>query len=362
MTLLLTYLFIALLVSFVCSVLEAVLLSSTSSYIESLSKKDNSDAVEMLKGLKSNIDKPISSILILNTFAHTMGAAGVGAQAQVLFGQEMETVIAVLLTLAILYLSEIIPKTIGAVYWKKLLIPSAYIINFLIKVTYPLVWISLFITKSISKGKVKDSNFSRDEIMAAVTMGEREGSILSKESALIENLFKLKNIKTKDIMTPRSVVFAFKSDVTVEDAIEDDKMYIHSRIPIYDETIDDIVGIVFNQSILEESVEERDNTILKDITVPVHKISENVPVSSLIDQFVNRKTHLFIVQDNYGQTSGVVTLEDAIETLLGVEIVDEMDEVEDMQAFAKDKSKQFQDKLLVEKKRLQKLDLSKQSN
>ena len=357
MTLLLTYLFIALLVSFVCSVLEAVLLSSTSSYIESLSKKDNSDAVEMLKGLKSNIDKPISSILILNTFAHTMGAAGVGAQAQVLFGQEMETVIAVLLTLAILYLSEIIPKTIGAVYWKKLLIPSAYIINFLIKVTYPLVWISLFITKSISKGKVKDSNFSRDEIMAAVTMGEREGSILSKESALIENLFKLKNIKTKDIMTPRSVVFAFKSDVTVEDAIEDDKMYIHSRIPIYDETIDDIVGIVFNQSILEESVEERDNTILKDITVPVHKISENVPVSSLIDQFINRKTHLFIVQDNYGQTSGVVTLEDAIETLLGVEIVDEMDEVEDMQAFARNKNKQFQDKMLVEKKRVAKIRL-----
>ena len=357
MTLLLTYLFIALIVSFICSVLEAVLLSSTPSYIESLSKKDNSDTVEMLRGLKSNIDKPISSILILNTFAHTMGAAGVGAQAQILFGQEMETVIAVLLTLAILYLSEIIPKTIGAVYWKKLLIPSAYIINFLIKVTYPLVWISLFITKSISKGKVKDSNFSRDEIMAAVTMGEREGSILSKESALIENLFKLKNIKTKDIMTPRSVVFAFKSDVTVEDAIEDDKMYIHSRIPIYDETIDDIVGIVFNQSILEESVEERDNTILKDITVPVHKISENVPVSSLIDQFVNRKTHLFIVQDNYGQTSGVVTLEDAIETLLGVEIVDEMDEVEDMQAFAKDKNKQFQDKLLVEKKRLAKIRL-----
>lgn len=357
MTLLLTYLFIALIVSFICSVLEAVLLSSTPSYIESLSKKGNSDAVEMLRGLKSNIDKPISSILILNTFAHTMGAAGVGAQAQILFGQEMETVIAVLLTLAILYLSEIIPKTIGAVYWKKLLIPSAYVINFLIKITYPLVWISMLITKSISKGKVKDSNFSRDEIMAAVTMGEREGSILSKESALIENLFKLKNIKTKDIMTPRSVVFAFKSDVTVEDAIEDDKMYIHSRIPIYDETIDDIVGIVFNQSILEESVEERDNTILKDITVPVHKISENVPVSSLIDQFVNRKTHLFIVQDNYGQTSGVVTLEDAIETLLGVEIVDEMDEVEDMQAFAKDKNKQFQDKLLVEKKRLAKIRL-----
>ena len=361
MTLLFTYLFVALLVSFLCSVLEAVLLSSTSSYIESLSKKENpSNAVEMLKDLKSNIDKPISSILILNTFAHTMGAAGVGAQAQILFGQEMETLIAVLLTLAILYFSEIIPKTIGAVYWKKLLIPSAYLIKFFIKITYPLVWLSMFITNLISKGKKNESNFSRDEIMAAVTMGEKEGSILSKESALIENLFKLKNIKTHDIMTPRSVVFALKSSVTVEEAIEDDKMYIHSRIPIYNESIDDIIGIVFNQTILEESVEERDSTLLRNITFPVHKISENVPVSVLIDLFVKRKTHLFIVHDNYGQTTGVVTLEDAIETLLGVEIVDEMDEVEDMQAFAKDKSKQFQDKLLVEKKRLQKLELSKQ--
>ena len=355
MTLLLTYLFVALFVSFMCSILEAVLLSSTSSYIESLSNKGNSNAVEILKELKSNIDKPIASILILNTFAHTMGAAGVGAQAQILFGQEMETLIAVLLTLAILYFSEIIPKTIGAVYWKKLLVPSAYLISFLIKITFPLVWISMFITNSISKGKTKESNFSRDEILAAVTMGEKEGSILSKESVLIENLFKLKNIKTKDIMTPRSVVFALKSTVSVEEAIEDDRMYIHSRIPVYGDTIDDIIGVVFNQIILEESVEERDNTLLKDIMVPVHKISENVPVSALIDQFVNRKTHLFIVEDNYGQTSGVVTLEDAIETLLGVEIVDEMDEVEDMQVFAK--NRKLQDKMLLEKKRLEKIRL-----
>lgn len=355
MTLLITYLLIALLVSFLCSILEAVLLSSTSSYIESLSKKGSSNAVEILKELKSNIDKPISSILILNTFAHTMGAAGVGAQAQILFGQEMETLIAVLLTLAILYFSEIIPKTIGAVYWKKLLVPSAYIISFLIKITFPLVWISMFITNTISKGKTKESSFSRDEILAAVTMGEKEGSILSKESVLIENLFKLKNIKTKDIMTPRSVVFALKSTVSVEEAIEDDKMYIHSRIPVYGETIDDVIGVVFNQIILEESVEERDDTLLKDIMVPVHKISENVPVSALIDQFVNRKTHLFIVEDNYGQTSGVVTLEDAIETLLGVEIVDEMDEVEDMQVFAK--NRKLQDKMLLEKKRLEKIRL-----
>ncbi len=342
-----------------CSILEAVLLSSTLSYIETISKKESSKAINLLRDLKLNIDRPISSILTLNTFAHTMGAAGVGAQAQLVFGSELQTVIAFVLTLMILYAAEILPKTIGALYWKSLLIPSAYIISFLIKITFPFVWFSSFITNYVSKGKKDEINFSRDEIMAVVTMGEKEGSIHSKESVLIENLFKLKNIKTKEIMTPRSVVFALNADVTVEDAIEDDKMYIHSRIPIYNESIDDIIGIVFNQTILEESVEERDDTLLRNITVPVHKVSENVPVSVLIDLFVKRKTHLFIVHDNYGQTSGVVTLEDAIETLLGVEIVDEMDEVEDMQAFAKDKSKQFQDKLLVEKKRLQKQDLIK---
>lgn len=355
MTLLLTYLFIALFVSFLCSILEAVLLSSTPSYIETLSKNGNAKTAKKLKELKSNIDKPISSILTLNTFAHTMGAAGVGAQAQILFGDEWQTLIAFMLTLLILYTSEIIPKTIGAIYWKNLLTPAAYMISFMIKITYPLVWLSTFLTNYISSGKKDEVNFSRDEIMAVVTMGEKEGSIHSKESVLIENLFKLKNIKTKDIMTPRSVVFALNADVTVEEAIEDDRMYIHSRIPVYGDTIDDIIGVVFNQFILEESVEERDNTLLKDIAVPVHKISENVPVSLLIDLFVKRKTHLFIVEDNYGQTSGVVTLEDAIETLLGVEIVDEMDEVEDMQVFAK--NRKLQDKMLLEKKRLEKIRL-----
>ncbi len=253
MTLLIVYLLIAILVSFLCSVLEAVLLSSTSSYIESLSKKDDSKAIKILKKLKSDIDKPISSILILNTFAHTMGAAGVGAQAQNLFGDEWQTLIAFVLTLMILYFSEIIPKTIGAIYWKKLLIPSAYIISFLIKVSYPLVWISTFITNYISKNKDCSNNISRDEIMTIIAMGEKEGSILSKESTLIANLFKLKNVKAKDVMTPRSVVFAFDENTTIKEALDSDKIYIYSRIPVYKDTIDDIVGIVLNQSILEES-------------------------------------------------------------------------------------------------------------
>jgi CBS domain containing-hemolysin-like protein len=355
MTLLLLYLFIAIFFSFLCSILEAVLLSSTQSYIETLSAKHKDKTVKLLRGLKDNIDKPIASILIVNTFAHTMGAAGVGAQAQVLFGEEWQALIAFVLTLIILYASEIIPKTIGAIYWKNLLVPSAYIISVMIKITYPLVWFSGFITDYISSSKKDTANFSRDEIMAAVTMGEKEGSIHAKESDLIENLFKLKKIKTEDIMTPRSVVFALSAKMSVADAIEEEHMYIHSRIPVYGESIDDIQGIVLKQTILEESVEDRDHTLLEEIAVPVHRVSETMPVSVLIDLFVKRKTHLFIVYDNYGQTSGVVTLEDTIETLLGVEIVDEMDQVEDMQAYAKDKNNYFQKKLLAEKKRAEKI-------
>ncbi|ABB45119.1 conserved hypothetical protein [Sulfurimonas denitrificans DSM 1251] len=357
MTLLITYLLIALLVSFLCSVLEAVLLSSTNSYIQSLSNGQNEYLVNKLKDLKSNIDKPISSILTVNTFAHTMGAAGVGAQAQIVFGEEWQALVAFIVTLLILYFSEIIPKTIGALYWKKLLLPSAYIISFMMVLSRPFTWFSSILTNMISKNQKHQSNFSRDEIMAIVAMGEREGAILSKESDLIENLLKLKNIKAKDIMTPRSVVFALRADTKVEEAIEDDRMYIHSRIPIFRDTLDDVVGVVFNQKILEESNEDHDEITLESISHEVHMVSENLPVPQLIDLFVKRKTHLFIVFDNYGQTVGVVSLEDAIETLLGVEIVDEMDEIEDMQLFAKDKSKQFQDRMKVERKKIEKAKL-----
>ncbi len=354
MTLLLTYLFLALFVSFVCSVLEAVLLSSTNSYIETLPKETYENAITLLKELKSNIDKPISSILTFNTFAHTMGAAGVGAQAQILFGQEWQTAVAFVVTLLILYVSEIIPKTIGALYWKKLLIPSAYLISFLVTITAPFTWVSSLITKLIYRGKKPHHNYSRDEIMAVVAMGEKEGSIQAKEGDLIENLLKLKNIKAKDIMTPRSVVFALPASTTIEEAIEDDRMYIHSRIPIFSETLDDVVGIVFNQRILEESNEDHDKITLTQIAHEVHMVSENLPVANLIDQFLKRKSHLFVVFDGYGQTAGVVTLEDAIETLLGVEIVDEMDEVEDMQLLAKDRSKKFQDRMRLEKQKIAK--------
>ena len=343
MTLLVTYLLLTLILSFMCSLLEATLLSSTSSYIESLDKKGYSPkTVDLAKDVKQNIDKSISSILTLNTFANTMGAAGVGAQAAIIFGSNWQAVIAFILTLMVLFISEIFPKTLGAIYWRKFIVPAVYIISFMVKVTYPFIFLATFITNALQKGRKNEANFSKDEIITIVNMSEKEGVLQAKESILIKNLFKLKNIKAKDIMTPRTVVFAFDSKTTLKEALLNDNLYVYSRIPVYNESIDDIAGVVFKQTILEKRVKKKKKTLLKDIIVPVHKVPENISVSTLFDMFIRMKMHLFIVQDEYGQTSGVVTLEDALETLLGIEIVDEMDQVTDMQEFAKDENKRLQ--------------------
>ena len=343
MTLLVTYLLLTLILSFMCSLLEATLLSSTSSYIESLDKKGYSPkTVDLAKDVKQNIDKSISSILTLNTFANTMGAAGVGAQAAIIFGSNWQAVIAFILTLMVLFISEIFPKTLGAIYWRKFIVPAVYIISFMVKITYPFIFIATFITNTLQKGRKNEVNFSKDEIITIVDMSEKEGVLQAKESILIKNLFKLKNIKAKDIMTPRTVVFAFDSKTSVKEALLNDNLYVYSRIPVYNESIDDIAGVVFKQTILEKRVKKKKKTLLKDIIVPVHKVPENISVSTLFDMFIRMKMHLFIVQDEYGQTSGVVTLEDALETLLGIEIVDEMDQVTDMQEFAKDENKRLQ--------------------
>ena len=343
MTLLVIYLLLTLILSFMCSLLEATLLSSTSSYIESLDKKGYSPkTVDLAKDIKQNIDKSISSILTLNTFANTMGAAGVGAQAAIIFGSNWQAVIAFILTLMVLFISEIFPKTVGAIYWRKFIVPAVYIISFMVKITYPFIFLATFITNTLQKGRKNEANFSKDEIITIVNMSEKEGVLQAKESILIKNLFKLKNIKAKDIMTPRTVVFAFDSKTTLKEALLNDDLYVYSRIPVYNESIDDIAGVVFKQTILEKRVKKKKKTLLKDIMVPVHKVPENISVSTLFDMFIRMKMHLFIVQDEYGQTSGVVTLEDALETMLGIEIVDEMDQVADLQEFAKDESKRLQ--------------------
>ncbi len=330
---LLFYLFLALLVSFVCSVLEAVLLSLTPSYIASL---PDSKHKERLHYIKEHLDTAISSILILNTIAHTMGAAGVGAEAVQIFGNQWQTVIAIVLTLLILYFSEIIPKTIGASYWRELAPVSAALISFLMWLLQPFLWLSKLLTRGLKSSAVAPS---REEIAAMAQISEELGLLEEKEENLIKNLLQLKQIRVSDILTPRSVVFALDATQPIDSALDQQDIFTFSRIPAYIDRGDHIEGVLFSREILKANLSKDDGREpLQTIMKPVFKVSEKIPVFYLMYLFIKRQEHLFIVEDAYNQYMGIVTLEDAIETLLGVEIVDEVDQVVDMQQFAKELS------------------------
>lgn len=334
MTLLIIYLVIAIGVSFICSILEAVLLSITPSFVESIAKQ-NPIRAKVLIDVKSRLDQSISSILILNTFAHTMGAAGVGAQATYVFGARWETLIAVLLTLVILYFSEIIPKTIGATFWRQLAIPAAHTIHWLIKLVYPLIWVSTLITKFFRKNK--QDEVSRDEIIALASLGHKMGSLISQENEYLSNVLHLREIKTQQILTPRSVMHSLSENTTVKQALDDEKTQQFSRIPVYGDNRDDITGLIFSREIFIGEREGNADSTISQFSNPITRVSENLPVHQLLDLFIKKREHLFLVEDKFGQTEGIVTLEDAIETMLGREIVDESDTVEDMQKLAKGK-------------------------
>ncbi|WP_371373171.1 CNNM domain-containing protein [Thalassotalea aquiviva] len=332
MTLLFIYLGIAIGVSFLCSILEAVLLSVTPSYITQLEQEEAAGFASLNK-VKDNLDQSISSILILNTFAHTMGAAGVGAQAIKVFGETYETLVAFLLTLAILYFSEIIPKTLGATFWRQLAVPSAVIINFLVKLVYPLVWLSGLLTRVFS-GKGSDS-ISREEVLAMASLSYKQGKIAGSENILMANILKLRDTKTRDILTPRSVVHALDENTTIEDALNIEQTANFTRIPVFQGGIDQINGVIIKTQLYQQERAGNSKRTLVDIASPIFRVSENIPVLHLLDLFIKRQEHIFLVEDHFGQTAGIVTLEDAIETLLGKEIVDESDDVEDMQKLAR---------------------------
>jgi len=334
MTLLFIYLFLAVGVSFLCSILEAVILSTNKFFIAAqIEQKVNGSKV--LKKNSEEIDKSLSAILTLNTFAHTLGAAGVGAQAVIIFGEEYMFVISFILTLVILYFSEIIPKTIGAIYWQKLAIFSAYTIRGLIIITYPLLKISSLLTSLLKQNY--NEKISVDEIKAAADQGEKDGLINEREGDIIDNALNLRSYKIKDILTPRSVVFALSADMSIEEFFKLEDYDNFSRIPVYDGDIDNIIGIVLLRKIMIEKIDANSNKKIRDIVSDIYEVNENIHVSKVLELFIKRQDHIFLVKDRYNQTVGIVTLEDAIETLLGVEIVDEFDDVEDMQVFAKQK-------------------------
>ena len=337
MTLLFIYLAIAIGVSFLCSILEAVLLSVTPSFVEQ-TQSERPNAGRMLNQVKTRLDASLSSILILNTFAHTMGAAGVGSQALQVFGQKWETLIAVLLTLAILYFSEIIPKTLGATFWRQLAVPSAYIISWLVKLVYPLVWISTRLTRLFSGNK--EQEVSREEIIALASLGLRDGTLASQENEYLENMLKLREIRTEAILTPRSVVHMLQQDMTVSEALDAVQKRPFSRMPIFDKSRDDVTGKVIRSDLYQAERDGQGSAPIKQFAKNITRVSEKLPVQHLLDMFIKKRAHLSLVEDEFGQTAGIVTLEDAIETLLGREILDESDTVEDMQELARGKYRQ----------------------
>jgi len=308
------------------------------SYVAVL-EKDRPTVGKLLRLHKENINKSIASILILNTIANTLGAAAVGAQASVIFGNDAVVYVSIVLTFAILFLSEIIPKTIGAIYWKQLAPLAAHVIRIFIWITYPIILTTLAVTNKISNGKTDGHSLTKEELLESMLMSEDEGVIDEQESDVIENILNLDNIKVCEVLTPRSVIFALDESMSIKDVIANkDAIFKFSRIPVYKDSIEEVTGIVLTKKIFKQALDD-DSVSLREIKKEIFAINENIPVSKALDLFITKKEHMFLVTDNYDQTDGIITLEDCVETILGVEIMDESDTTEDMRELAKRKMK-----------------------
>jgi CBS domain containing-hemolysin-like protein len=348
MVTLITYLLLALFVSFLCSIMESVLLSTPHTFLIVKHDKGHIWAKSFID-LKSNIDKPLSAILSLNTVAHTVGAAGVGAQAVKIFGEASFGIVSAILTILILVLTEIIPKTIGARYWKNLTKVSYYTIKSMIIATYPLVVLSSVISKAFSKQK-NENTTSREEIAALTNIGLDEGLFSDKENKIIQNILRLKNIKVTEIMTPRVVVAVADENLTLLNFLQNKDYLKFSRIPVYSEDVENITGYVFRQKVFEHLAEDKHTLTLKEIKRDIIIVPENIVLFTLWEKLLDKKEHIALIVDEYGGLDGIVTMEDIIETLLGLEIVDEKDTITDMQKFARERWETRQAKYnLIEK-------------
>ncbi len=342
---LLLYASLSIVFSFLCSIWEAVLLSITPSYVTTQVQQKTTTGA-LLDEFKKDIDKPLSAILTLNTIAHTVGAIGVGAEAGKVFGSlgfelfgitlSMESIIAAAMTLAILFASEIIPKTIGANNWKSLAPFTVRSVNILMKVLYPFIWLTQFITKSFKKEDVH-SVFSRADLLAMTSAGEESGSLEIKESRIIKNLLQLESLTAQDIMTPRSVLTIADEDITMQEFKDQFLPLRFSRIPVYKDQNDHITGFVLKDEILQHLLDGNSTTPLTKIKRSIPIIENSTALTKIFDVFTENKSHISIVVDNYGSLVGVLTMEDLLETLLGLEITDETDSIVDLQEYARSK-------------------------
>jgi CBS domain containing-hemolysin-like protein len=322
---------IALFFSFLCSVAEAVLLSISPSYIGNLEKTKPKSA-KRLNQLKENIDRPLAAILTLNTIAHTVGAGGAGAEAAAFFGGKFVGISMAVLTLLILFLSEIIPKTLGALYWRTLAPITGILVNLLIYVLYPLILITEFLTQWLARGRQVHA-FSRDEFAAMADIGARDGLLDDKESRILNNLFRLPGLVAQDIMTPRPVVCSLQQDLTIAEILETRGELGFSRIPIYANNVDEVTGFVLKTDILLNR--DRGEMKLRDLKREIRAVHERTRLSHVLEELLDYRAHIMLVVDDFGSMRGIVTLEDAVETLIGIEIVDEADQIDDMRRLAR---------------------------
>jgi CBS domain containing-hemolysin-like protein len=323
--------FIVLSVSFLCSLLEAVFLSITPTYV-ALTLKENPKTGRLLEHLKTNINRPISAILTMNTITHTAGAAAIGARAHELFGSPWVTFISIGLTLCVLFFSEFLPKLIGTLHWKTLASFTIYSTQVLIFLLFPIVWVSEKLSQAFKP--LNEPEFSREEVIATIELGAQEGTLKSRESMIIKNLLMLDQLFVGDIMTPRSVAFSLDAQDSVGEVFNKFKPLRFSRIPVFSQTPDNIIGLTMRHRIHEAMSNDEHDRKIGSLISPINSVSERISVGALLDFFLKQKEHLALVVDEYGVNTGIVTLEDSIETLLGVEIVDELDQVTDMRKFA----------------------------
>lgn len=344
MALLIGFFLLSIVFSFLCSVWEAVLLSVTPSYIKRL-ENDGKSAAPLLAKLKKDIDKPLSAILTLNTIAHTVGAIGVGAQAGELFGTKAmsifglfelsyESVVATLMTLGILFLSEIIPKTIGANNWQSLAPFTARSLRAIMWPLAPLVWVSTRITKVLKKDKER-SVFSKQDFAAMAEIVGESGEIDEGDLQLIKNVLHFDELVVSDVMTPRKVMVMAPEGQSLREYYDQSKPFTVSRIPLYDDSPNTVTGIMLKDELLQQLIEGKDDDLLKTIRREVTTVKGTASLRNAFEALNHQNGHIAVVVDDYGLVIGLVTLEDIIETLFGLEIMDETDKVDDLQKFAR---------------------------
>jgi CBS domain containing-hemolysin-like protein len=333
MLLLTVYVLIALGFSFLCSIAEAVILSVTHPYISVLDQEGNPAAPILLK-MKHEINDPLAAILTLNTTAHTIGAAGAGAQAAIVFGSGYVGVASGVLTFMILVFSEIIPKTLGANYWRELAPITAYTLKFLIWILYPFVAMSALLTRLLSRDQTH-AQFRREEFTAMAEAGIEQGKLDLHESLILKNLFLLRETRVTDVMTPRTVVFSLDESLLVKDYIDRHNSSRFSRIPVYRENRDHVTGFVLRSDLLLSHARGNSENRLEVYRRDIPVVPDTCSLQVAFEFFLEKRSHIMLVVDEYGSMSGILTLEDILETILGIEIVDEGDHIDDMRKLAR---------------------------